>query len=183
MNYINFNNGSNKPKQRLPSAFKDSKKALSAMQRLCSMREYCRYDINIKLKKLELSDNERKQIIISLEEDKFLDNSRYAVAFVRDKAAFNGWGTTKIRWALKLKKVEEEIIEEAMKQLPPEDELQRLSLLLNKKIKSLNREQEKAKVRVKLIRFAISRGFDYDKVIPVVNKIMANFVKDKPDFN
>ena len=142
------------------------------------MREYCRNDIATKLKKYDLSDKESEQIIFSLEQDKFLDNSRYASAFVRDKSAFNGWGPSKIKWALKSKKIEEEIIEQAMKQLPQEDEAERLLLLLNKKLKTLSREQDSAKVRVKLLRFAISRGFDYDKVMAGVNKIMANFVKD-----
>lgn len=148
------------------------------MQRLCSMREYCRDDIATKLKKYELSDQESEHIILSLEQDKFLDNSRYAAAFVRDKAAFNGWGPSKIRWALKSKKIEEEIIELAMEQLPQEGEAERLFLLLNKKLKTLSREQDPAKVRVKLLRFAISRGFHYNKVVEGVNKIMANFVKE-----
>lgn len=160
------------------AALKNPQKALSSMQRLCSMREYCRNDITTKLKKYDLTVQESEQIIASLEKDKFLDNSRYAFAFVRDKATFNGWGPAKIKWALKSKKIEEEIIDSAMQQLPQEEEAQRLMLLLNKKMKTLTREQDKAKVKVKLMRFAISRGFDYDKVITGVNKIMANFVID-----
>ena len=178
MAYGNFNKNKQNLEQRVPGALKSPQKALGFMQRLCSMREYCRNDIVTKLKKYDLTSQESEQIILSLEQDKFLDNSRYASAFVRDKAAFNGWGPAKIKWALKSKKVEAEIIEQAMKQLPQEGEAQRLLLLLNKKYKTLTREQDNAKVRVKLIRFAISRGFDYDKVLTGVNKIMANFVKD-----
>ncbi len=176
MSYGKFNK--NNLEQSGSLALKNPKKALGTMQRLCSMREYCRNDIATKLKKYDLTPQESAQIIASLEQDKFLDNSRYAAAFVRDKAAFNGWGPAKIKWSLKSKKVEEEIIDEAMKQLPQESEGERLLLLLNKKLKTLTREQDKAKVKVKLIRFAISRGFDYDKVITGVNKIMVSFVKD-----
>lgn len=178
MAYGKFHKSSKSSEQFVSKSLKDPKKALGAMQRLCSMREYCRSDIVAKLKKYDLSEKEAQEIITSLERDKFLDNSRYAAAFVRDKAAFNGWGPVKIRWALKSKKIEEEIIEQAMEQLPKEDEEERLLLLLNKKLRTLNREQDRAKVRVKLLRFAISRGFDYSKVLNGVNKIMANFVKN-----
>ena len=178
MSYSKSHKNNDKPKKLDLGALKNPQRALSSMQRLCSMREYCHNDIATKLKKYDLTAKESEQIIASLEQDKFLDNSRYAAAFVRDKAAFNGWGPAKIKWALKSKKVEEEIIMLAMQQLPQEDEAERLLLLLNKKIKTLTREQDKAKVKVKLMRFAISRGFDYDKVITGVNKIMANFVTD-----
>ena len=178
MTYGKFHNGSKNSGHSLSKALKDPKKALGAMQRLCSMREYCSSDIVTKLKKYDLTEKETQEILLSLEKDKFLDNSRYAAAFVRDKAAFNGWGPVKIRWALKAKKIEEEIIEQAMEQLPQEGQEERLLLLLDKKLKSLSREQDNSKVRVKLLRFAVSRGFDYEKVLNGVNKIMANFVRE-----
>jgi len=111
--------------------------ALAVMQRLCSAREYCSSDMHKKLNKFDITPKERAQIIKSLEQDGFLDDRRYARAFVKDKSALSGWGPSKIKWQLKSRGIEGEIIDEAMSEVTLEFQDEKLFSLLSKKKETL----------------------------------------------
>ncbi len=146
--------------------------ALSSMQRVCSAREYCEHDIRLKLKRFELSVQEVDKIILKLKGDDFLNEERFALAFVRDKSRLNGWGGRKIAFALKNRKVTEEAISYAFSQLDIDSERNTLLRILETKARSLKADDERNNRKYKLIRFALSRGFEYDKVLEAVNKII-----------
>jgi regulatory protein len=154
------------------------KRALWTVQRACSGRELCRDDIVSRLKRFELTEKELNDIISSLEKDDFLSHERYARAFTRDKSSLSGWGPAKIAWALRAKKIEEELIKSALEEISGESTTEKLNDILSKKYKTLEKETNKLKVKSKLVRFGISRGFDYGSVISQVNKLMANFVTE-----
>jgi regulatory protein len=154
------------------------KRALWTVQRACSGRELCRDDIASRLKRFELTEKELDDIISSLEKDDFLSHERYTRAFTRDKSSLSGWGPAKIAWALRAKKIEEELIKSALEEISGESTTEKLNDILSKKYKTLEKETNKLKVKSKLVRFVISRGFDYGSVISQVNKLMANFVTE-----
>lgn len=145
---------------------------LAYMQRICSVREYCEHDIRLKLKRFDLSETETESIIAKLKADKFLDEDRYAAAFVRDKSRLGGWGSRKIVFALKNKRVADRVIDNALSQIDHETERGTLEKVLATKAKELRKEEDRDKLRSKLIRFALSRGFGYDKILEVLNKII-----------
>ncbi len=136
------------------------------------MREYCESDILLKLKRFELNEGEAEKILESLKADKFVDDNRYATAFVRDKSRLSGWGGRKISYALNRKGVEKSIIAESLKELDKASEAQRLLKILTIKARSIDKEESRAKKTAKLIRFALSRGFDYELALSAVNKII-----------
>ncbi|MFA6334186.1 MAG: regulatory protein RecX [Bacteroidales bacterium] len=145
---------------------------LSSMQRICSLREYCEHDIRLKLKRFELSDAETDSVILKLKAENFLNEERFATAFVKDKSRLGGWGARKIVYALKNRKVSEEAINRALSKIDADSERKTLEKILTAKAKELKRDEEREKRRAKLIRFALSRGFSYDKILEVVNKII-----------
>lgn len=149
-----------------------SSSALHAMQRVCSMREYCVSDIMQKLQRFELDLGEAEKIIESLRSDKFLDESRYTLAFVRDKSRLSGWGGRKISYALKRKKIDDKVISDALRELDKAAESERLLKILSAKVKTIGKEEGRDKRKAKLIRFALSRGFDFEMILPAVNKII-----------
>ena len=55
----------------------------------CSVSEQCLSDVEAKLKRYDLSEEERTRILQHLVEEKYIDDKRYAEAFVRDKYRFN----------------------------------------------------------------------------------------------
>lgn len=64
--------------------------------------------------------------------DRFIDDNRYAEAFVRDKIRLSGWGARKIRTSLRLKGIAAAIIDEALARLDPANQSERLRTQLEK---------------------------------------------------
>lgn len=140
----------------------DMEKALDKMRRLCSRREYSVSDIRTKLmKELEGDAQKVETALNKLKEEKYVDDLRYATAYARDKAAISGWGATKIRYVLSAKGVSKEVISEALSEVDETKASSRLEKLLENKYKSL---KEDPQWKIKLLRFALGRGYSYDEV-------------------
>ena len=138
------------------------KKVLSRLEAMCSRREYCRKDIGEKaLKALDGDARAAQEILDSLAGNRFVDDGRYAGAFAREKAQLDGWGPHKIRHALRAKGIEPSLIEEAIGTIDLQESAQKLDKLLQAKARSLEGDPQK---KLKLIKFALSRGYDYDQV-------------------
>jgi len=136
------------------------------------MREVCTFDARKKLQRMEIEGEEADGIITSLAEDKFIDDSRYAYAFVRDKSRLSGWGSAKIKYALRLKKISDEIIAESLSQIGQDEQREQLMKILTVKVKSGKAESDRNKLYAKLMRFALSRGFSYETASWAVTKII-----------
>lgn len=137
-------------------------KALDKMRRLCSRREYCVSDIRAKLMKELDGDVQKVETAINkLKDEKYIDDLRYATAYARDKAAISGWGATKIRYMLSAKGVAKDVVSEALNEVDEAKAGSRLEKLLENKYKSLKDDPQ---WKIKLLRFALGRGYSYDEV-------------------
>lgn len=145
---------------------------LARMQRICSTREYCSFDIENKLRKENLSDNLIEKIVASLISDKFIDDSRYANAFAGDKSKFGGWGPSKIIYALKTKKISPHILNIVKRNIDKDATRSMLIKIMEQKLRGLNKEDDNNKILAKLIRFGLSRGFDYNDVYEISKQII-----------
>ena len=145
------------------------KKLLTVLQRQCARREYCSDDIYKKaLKALDGDVDGAQEIVSSLCGEGFVDDLRYATAFAREKASLTGWGPVKIKFALSAKKIDRATIAGALAEIDPEASRDKLGRLLAAKKKSLEGDPQ---IKLKLIRFALSRGYDYDEVASVIDTL------------
>lgn len=142
-------------------------KLLSRLQTLCSRREYCTADIREKLSKSDAEDPD--EVLSSLIADGFLSDSRYAAAFARDKSSLAGWGPVKISFALSAKGISKEDISAALAGIDAPKASERLEKLLEAKYKSL---REDPQCRLKLLRFALGRGYRYEDVASLVDAVV-----------
>lgn len=126
----------------------------------CSTSEQCLSDVEAKLKRYDLSEEERTRILQHLVEEKYIDDKRYAEAFVRDKYRFNKWGRIKIAQGLRMKGIDNGTVNEAMGVIDETEYLHILRELIKAKRKSI-RGKSDYEVNGKLIRFAIGRGFEF----------------------
>jgi regulatory protein len=126
---------------------------------LCSRSEQAPADIRDKLLQWGLSADEAGQVLDQLIGQGFIDEQRYARAFVNDRFAFNGWGRVKIAHQLRLKGISSELINEAMNLIDEERYRQRLIELLRVKWRSVSDREHRA-AWAAMMRFAASRGFD-----------------------
>ena len=148
----------------------DSTKILNNLRRQCSRREYCTCDVLKKaLKALEGDREEAQKILNTLIEERYVDDLRYATAFARDKASISGWGATKIRYALSVKGVSREVIDEALCEIDASSAQARLDRLLENKYRSLKDDPQ---CKLKMLRFGLGRGYSYNEVEAAVRKLM-----------
>ena len=110
-----------------------------------------------------------QEILQSLIDDKYVDDRRYAEAFCRDKSALAGWGPVKIRYMLRAKGVSDDIIREALGEIDAGRADQRLQKLAEAKFKML---AEDPQCKIKLLRYLLGRGYQYEDVAPVVNALI-----------
>ena len=148
----------------------DRNEVLGKMQHICSEREKCRSDIAEKLRRYSLSASDIQWILHRLEEDRFIDENRYAGFYARDKFRFNRWGRIKIRTALGMKKISKEIINEALKTIDENEYRRALQETLQAKQKHL-KEKNTWKRKARLFQFAASKGFEHDLIYEVIDEI------------
>ena len=148
----------------------EKQKVTDRLRRLCSRREYCMSDI---LKKAEgaLDGNTEsaKEVLSVLVSEKYVDDLRYATAYAREKAMISGWGETKIRYMLSAKRIDRSLIDQALTEIDASKADSRLQKLLGNKAKSLKADPQ---IRLKLLRFALGRGYQYDDVVRVLQDIL-----------
>ena len=137
-------------------------KVLSRLQAQCSRREYCSGDVLSKaLKALDGDSALAGEVLESLVADGFVSDLRYAAAFSRDKAQLDGWGPVKIRHALACKGISRETVDAALQEVDENAAEGRLMRLMAAKAKMLEGDPQ---ARLKLIKYALSRGYEYSQV-------------------
>ena len=133
------------------------------MAAYCSSAERCKLDVMRKLEAAGLPWEASTRIIARLEDEKFIDEERFAHSFVGDKLRFNHWGRLKIAYELKIRKIPADFSREALAKINEKDyETILLHLLETKRPTIKNRDPHT--VSEKLIRLAASRGFEYQDI-------------------
>jgi len=129
----------------------------------CAYRERSQVEVREKLYQYGLTPPEVEQLIAELIEGNFLNEERFACAYVRGKFEQKKWGRLKISQGLYRHKISPYLLKKAFAQIDAQDYQQTLSAILVKKWRSLkvgNSFQKKGRVAV----YAISRGFESDLV-------------------
>ena len=113
--------------------------------------------------------DEAGRIMDRLVEEKYIDDLRYASAFARDKSSIAGWGATKIRYMLAAKGIDRETIAAVLQEVDEGKASDRLEKLLSAKVRSLKDDPQ---CRMKLLRFALGRGYQYDEAAEVIDRLL-----------
>lgn len=137
---------------------------------LCAGSEQAPGDIRDKLAKWGLTAVEARQVLDQLISQGFIDEARYARAFVNDRFNFNGWGRVKIAHQLRLKGISGELIGEAVNAIDEENYRQRLIELLRAKWRTVKGRETRA-AWAAMMRFAASRGFEADIAADCVKQV------------
>lgn len=149
---------------------KDMARVTDRMRRLCSRREYCRSDIMSKVVvSLDGDKEQAAKIVETLVNEKYIDDLRYASAFARDKSSIAGWGETKIRYMLSAKGISREAVTQALEEIDDSRARTRLEKLLENKLKTLKDDPQ---CRLKMLRFALGRGYGYDEAAEALDSLM-----------
>ena len=144
--------------------------ALEKAMAQCSRREYCSDDIRNKLSLWGVDNDDIGKILRILISDNFINEPRYATAFVRDKFKYNKWGKVKISAHLRGKKVPQDIIRSALDSIDND-----LYIKLLRELIEAHRKSVKAKnqydLKAKLLRYGLSKGFESNLLYDILNDL------------
>lgn len=147
--------------------------ALKKLERYCDWQERCKADVINKLYAYNLPPGQHEDIIKKLESEGFLNEKRYASAFVRGKFNQNKWGRLKIRNALAQKGVSETHIQDAMQEIPETKYTETLNQLLRHKYRQV-KDKDPFKKTMKVKAFLAQKGFE----IEVIHEAFKSFERE-----
>lgn len=135
---------------------------------LCAQAEHCQQEMRDKMRRWELDETVQNRILARLVKERYVDDERYARAFVKDKIRYNKWGRRKVQQALWLKHIDSDIQQRVLDEIDEKEYLDVLRPLLKQKRKSIKAESDYEQNQ-KLVRFALGRGFSFDIIRQCLN--------------
>lgn len=142
--------------------------ALVKMQNWCAYQERCQQEARDKLYEFGLWPDAVENIISKLIEENFINEERFAMQFARGKFNIKKWGRNKIRMELKQKRIGDYCLKKAMLEIDPDEYIKTLKKLIEVKRK-LVKEKHPIKLKFKLMSYALSKGYERDLVMDVLN--------------
>lgn len=142
---------------------------------LCARREYCEREIARKLADKGASPEEAAEVLQRLVDEGYVNDLRYAKAYVSDKFRFDHWGRVKIQNQLRLKGVNDTDIREALSQIDEEAYREVVRQFVDSRRRELG-DDEDPRIRQKIIRAALSRGYEAEFVFALFLKNQSLFI-------
>ena len=145
---------------------KTPEQALAALMRLCARAEKSQEDARRLMRGWGLAERDAEGVLAKLVRDRFIDDARYAGAFVREKLRLSGWGEYKIRTALQL-------IDAALAEADRSGMDERLRRQLERKARTAKYSTQ-YELKTKLIRYGLSLGYDYETVVEAASGLVTD---------
>jgi regulatory protein len=143
---------------------------LSKAMTLCAGREICCSEMQKKLVLWGATDQQVEKIIWQLKSERFIDELRFAKAFVKDKFRYNKWGKFKIASTLRMKNIPDEIIGSALDSIDHETYLGAIRNIMLTHKKSI-RAKNNYDLKAKMLRYGLSKGFESQILYDLINEL------------
>ena len=147
----------------IPPAF-SKEQIIFKLEAFCAYQERCTQEVRTKLERLGADESLSMEVIKLLKENRFLDDKRFVEAYVQGKVRIKKWGRQKIKAALFQKRIDAKLIQEGIYAFISDEEYQLVvESLIERKNRELSTEKNPQIKKQKLMRFLLSRGFQYDE--------------------
>ena len=147
---------------------KTEQEAYLTLAALCAQAEHCQWEMMEKMRRWEVDDAAQARVMERLVKERYVDDERYARAFVKDKVRYNKWGRRKVEQALWQKHIDESVRQQVLDEVDDDEYISILRPMLQQKRKSTKASSD-YELNGKLIKFAMSRGFTMDIIKQCVN--------------
>lgn len=137
--------------------------AYQKLAALCARSEHCQQEMLDKMRQWGVDEEEQAKVMARLVEECYVDDERFTRAFVNDKVRYAKWGRRKIEQALWMKRIDEQLARTVLDEVPDEDYIAILRPALKQKRRSTKAASE-YEMTMKLIKYALSRGFTMDVI-------------------
>jgi len=129
----------------------------------CAYQERAQQEVRDKLYEWGLHLEEVEQLISDLISENFLNEERFAKAYVLGKFRMKGWGKVKIKQHLKAKRVSDPLIKIALREIDLDEYENKLDSIIEKKIPDTGSKLSRAD-KAKLVRHLQSKGYESDLI-------------------
>ena len=126
------------------------------------------YEVKEYLVKKGISNTLLENTIKKLTKDGYLDDLKFARAFVNDKLTITNNGPIKIKKELLKYKVEESVINEVISDIDNDIVKEKLSRLVEKQVKI--KKGSTNTLKIKLVNYFVNLGYDKDMVLKELSK-------------
>ena len=151
---------------------KSAEQALQLLMHLCARGERSTGDALRLMRTWGVPEGERAAVVERLVAQRYIDNRRYAEAYTREKSNLAGWGPKKIALQLRLKGIESNIISETLREIDDDARRTHLDERLRRKLRT-TKAASSYELRGKLLRYALSLGYDYDMAHSAVDSLVS----------
>ena len=130
----------------MPISFsEDENIIIEKIQSYCLYQERCVKEVKNKLYSLKISSKLAENIVEYLINNDYLNEERYTKMFVQGKLRIKKWGRIKLKYELKLKGVDTNIIEDNINKINEEEYINYFNEFSTNKIKFLKGSKDKKK--------------------------------------
>ncbi|MBR2231147.1 MAG: RecX family transcriptional regulator [Prevotella sp.] len=148
---------------------KTEQEALITLTALCASSEHCSQEMLDKMTRWQLPEEEQARVMEYLVKNNYIDEERFTHAFVMDKIRYNKWGRRKIEQALWQKRIPKDIQTKILDEIDENEYLNVLRPLLKSKRRCIQAKND-YELNMKLIRFALSRGFTFELIRQCIDR-------------
>ena len=142
--------------------------ALEKAKNYCAAQERCQFDVRRKLTEWGIDGEQAEWVIKELKSGNYLNEERYARAFVRGKFNIKSWGIQKISAALRKKNISEDCIKQAISEIEGDAYTNRLNIVAEKWLAQHKDEAADSK-KMKLYRFLSLKGYEASEIWNFIN--------------
>ena len=145
--------------------------AMKRAASFCAESERNVAEVERKLRKWGVDDDDIDSIIDRLKSDDFLNEERYCRAYINDRFKLNHWGKVKIRYELGKRDVDRQYIDAALADIDDDEYIEVLKEVVEAKRRTL-KDTDTYSASAKILRYALTRGFESD----IVSKVIKDFI-------
>lgn len=147
----------------------DLKVALEKAAKYCAYQERCHWEVERKFKEWNIDEEIQEEVISELIQQNFLNEERYAKAFVQGKVNIKKWGRYKIKMELQSRHISTYSVNKALQEIDEEKYILNLQELLRKKSQTVIAQNDFEK-KMKLLKFLSSKGYETE----IINEQIEN---------
>jgi regulatory protein len=145
-------------------------------ERYCSGAEHCCLEVRQMLERRKAESADIERIIKYLIKEGYIDESRYAAAFVHDKVRFAKWGRAKIAQALWQKRIPAGVADEALASIDEDKYMAALKDVVASRYRQTKGATEYER-KIKTMKSVCSRGYEP----ALVRRVLS--MSDTPDID
>lgn len=140
------------------------------LEQYCVYQDRCHKEVEQKMREYNLIPEAKEMILLSLLQDNFLNEERFAKSFARGKFRIKHWGKQRIVRELKFRDISSYNIKTALKEIDEQEYLKTIYSITEKRNEAIS-EPNIYKRKRKLIDFLMRKGYENELIYKTVDKV------------